>query len=89
MGLETVEILMDLEDHFGVHIPDSSASACVTVDDLGKVIMNLLVAQGRSPGNLLEREVWDGMVAVMTKNRIPADRIQPAAKWIGDITRWG
>jgi len=34
MGLETVELLMDIEDHFGVSIPDEDASRCITVGDI-------------------------------------------------------
>ncbi len=89
MGLETVEIVMGMEDHFRIHIPDAAASNCNTVADLQNVIVNLLAAQGKPSNDQLRREVWDGMMKVLARNRYPVDRIRPESKWIGDITKYG
>ncbi|MDB5321640.1 MAG: hypothetical protein JWN40_3271 [Phycisphaerales bacterium] len=90
MGLETVEIVMDLEDYFKVEIPDSRASACVTVAELQDVIVDLLVASGRDRSPELSQFVWDGIVQVLKSGKcIPRDGVRPDSKWIGDITTHG
>ena len=89
MGLETVKILMDMEDHFPVSIPDDLASDIVTVGDLHRVIVELLLAQGRQRNQELGREVWDRMMAVLKKNGIPLEGVRPDSRWLGDITRHG
>ena len=34
MGLDSVEIIMDIEDHFGIEITDAEAARCGRVGDL-------------------------------------------------------
>jgi hypothetical protein len=89
MGLETVEIVMDMEDRFQIHIPDAAASNCYTVADLQNIIVDLLAAKGKTPDDQLRQEVWDGMMKVLARNRYPVERIRPDSKWIGDITKYG
>jgi hypothetical protein len=90
MGLETVEIIMEIEDRFHVSIPDKIASTCNTVSDLQRELSTLLQQQGRQPSQALEHEIYDGIVAVIVKQtRIPASKIRPESRWIGDITRYG
>jgi acyl carrier protein len=48
MGLETVEIIMEIEDHFGIRVADEVASNCVTVAAFQKFVVDLLVATGRN-----------------------------------------
>jgi hypothetical protein len=89
MGLETVEIVMSLEDYFHIEIPDSAASSCITVSDLQQVVVDLLANQGRVQGEELQNEVWKGMITVLAKEGYPVNRILPESKWIGDITKNG
>jgi hypothetical protein len=90
MGLETVEIVLDIEDRFKISIPDAAASQCNTVIDLQREVIKLLEQRGREAGEQLDREVWEGIVAVIVKQTgIPASKIRPESKWIGDITRNG
>lgn len=89
MSLRTIEIVMDLEDHFHIRIPDETASSSVTVADLQRVIVDLLAGQGRARSEALEREVWDGMLRVLAKLRYPVKEIRPESKWVGDITENG
>ena len=88
MGLETVEIVMDLEDWFQIHISDSAASACITVGDTQQLIVDLLKEQHRATPDV-QREVWDGMMAVLRRNGYSVESIRPGSKWIGDITCCG
>lgn len=89
MGLETVDIIMDMEDHFHVQVPDAVFSRCVTVADLQRVIMDLLASQGREQGEALQHEVWQGMMSILAKQGYPVDRIRPESTWVGDITPYG
>jgi hypothetical protein len=90
MGLETVEIVMDVEDHFGISVPDEVASKCETAADLQKVIIDLLVAKGRPRSAELESEVFRDLVKIsadVTGND-PAT-IRPESRWVGDVTKYG
>ncbi|HEY1923214.1 MAG TPA: acyl carrier protein [Tepidisphaeraceae bacterium] len=90
MGLEAVEIIMDVEDHFKVSVPDSVASKCLTVADLQRELILLLQQQGRQPSEELDREVYEGIVAIVVKQTgIPTSKIKPESRWIGDITKYG
>ncbi len=90
MGLETVEIFLELEEHFAVSIPDDVAAACITVGDTHREIAKLL-APGRNCGaDALLPEVWDGVVLIVAMQMAmdPSD-IKPDSRWAGDITRYG
>jgi hypothetical protein len=78
MGLETVEILMDLEDLFQVRIPDDVASACVTVGDLQAEIVELLLLRGDgAKRDETVQKVWDGMMEVLAQNGYDVSQIRP------------
>jgi len=89
MGLETVEILMDLEDFFQLKIPDSLASPCVTVADLQAVIVRLLVERGARDDEETWRRVWAGIITVLWGEGYDVAKIRPDSIWIGDITAYG
>ena len=46
MGLETVELMMDVEDRFGVWLPDAEATEIITVADLAAAVRRRLEARG-------------------------------------------
>lgn len=50
MGLGTVELVMAVEETFGISIPDKQAQRCVTVEDLHRAVMAEVVA-GRVKGS--------------------------------------
>ena len=90
MGLETVEILMDVEDRFGIHISDAFATACMTVADLQREVVRQLEEKGRAPSPELDREVFEGIVDVIVKNNcMKAGDVKPESRWVGDVTRYG
>ena len=47
MGLDSVELVMNTEEHFGIEIPDSVAETLLTVGDLHGFIVAELVRIGR------------------------------------------
>jgi hypothetical protein len=90
MGLETVEILMEVEDHFRIKVPDAVASRCITVADLQNVIVDMLVARGRERSSELKDEVFHDLVDIVVKyNGMAAADIRPESRWVGDITPYG
>jgi acyl carrier protein len=90
MGLETVEIIMKVEDHFGINVGDEVASRCVTVADLQAVIVNLLAAKGRPRSPELKAEVYADLVKIIAEQTsMKASDIRPDSKWVGDITDFG
>ena len=90
MGLETVEILMEVEDRFGVSVPDEVASNCVTVADLQRVLVDLLVRKGRARSADLDDEVYRDLVRIIVdQTGLKASEVRPESKWVGDVTDYG
>jgi acyl carrier protein len=55
MGLDSVEIIMDIEDGFGIEITDAEAARCMRVGDLLDCVMaKLETGQTSMP----ERQQW-------------------------------
>jgi hypothetical protein len=86
MGLETVEIVMEVEDHFGISVSDEAASNCITVADLQKVVVDLLVARGRQRAPELLRELVRISAEVTGNDPVT---IRPESRWVGDVTMYG
>ena len=90
MGLETVEILMEVEDHFDVSVPDEVAANCVTVADLQRVLVDLLVRKGRARPADLDDEVYRDLVRIIVdQTGLKASEVRPESKWVGDVTDYG
>ncbi len=45
MGLDTVELVMEIEDAFDISIPDDQASKMLTVGDVYEFILERLLTQ--------------------------------------------
>jgi acyl carrier protein len=90
VGLELVEIVMDLEDHFAISLPDDVVSRCNTVADLQQAILRVLVAGGTVPSAELDDRVFEGLVRVIAKRmRLDPAQICPDSTLVGDITADG
>jgi hypothetical protein len=90
MELETVEILMEIEDEFEISIPDQVASKCLTVGDTHRVIVDMLVAKGTIRSPELESEAWARLVKILTEQvQMKPEDVRPELHWIPDITRYG
>ena len=90
MGLETVEIVMEVERRFGISVPDEVASNCVTVADLQKVVVDLLVAKGGQRSSEFDAEVLRELIRISAEitGNDPAT-IRPESRWVGDVTTCG
>jgi len=90
MGLETVEIVMEVERRFGISVPYEVASNCVTVADLQKVVVDLLVAKGGQRSSEFDAEVLRELIRISAEitGNDPAT-IRPESRWVGDVTTCG
>jgi acyl carrier protein len=55
MGLDTVELVYEIESAFGIQIEDSVAAKIYTVQDMHNVVFELVQAKG-NPENLSRQE---------------------------------
>lgn len=88
MGLDDVEIVMTLEDFFGIKIPDEDATKVTTVHELQSLCARL-VREQRVPALLdddqqatIHEEV---RVIISEQMRIPLERIAPDAYLARDL----
>lgn len=90
MGLETVEIVLELEDAFGISIPDDRAASNITLGDTRTLIVELLIAKGRVASAELEHEVWERLVTVIcVQTGIRRTALHVGSNWVGEVTRYG
>jgi hypothetical protein len=90
MGLETVEILMEIEDEFDISIPDHIAYNAVTVGDTHRIIVDMLVAKGAVRSAELEADAWQRLVKIVTAQvGMKPQAVRPESRWIPDITKHG
>lgn len=90
MGLQTVEILMDVEAHFGIEVPDAVASNCMTAADLQRVIVDLLALKGRPRSAALDAEVYADLLRISARvTGADPSTIRPESRWVGDVTKHG
>lgn len=88
MGLDTVELLMAIEEEFGITIPNAEAAQVRTIGDLHQLILRLTETEARTPA---AAAVWERVVTVVAAEMaIPTDRVTPDACFAEDlgIDRW-
>jgi acyl carrier protein len=64
MGLDSVELIMAIEDEFGVTIPAENAPQLAILGDMHAFIIRKLQQQGRNPD---ESEVWERLQTMVVK----------------------
>jgi acyl carrier protein len=84
MGLDTVELVMKVERHLAIEIPDVEAARLVTVGDFHVYILEVLRRQKRLDGNA------DGIYAqlrdiICRQLRVEPDEIIPSARFLDDL----
>ncbi len=85
MGLEMVEILMDVEDHFQVEISDDSLSQCRTFGDLVAVVADAVRKQRpdvQNPEGEADEFLRDELIAEFA---IPSAHITKDASLYADL----
>ena len=83
MGLETVELILTLEDRFGIRIGDAATERIETVADLQAFIVAELERSGRDAD---PQRVLAGIRAVLEADfGVPAKLIVPGARIVRDL----
>lgn len=91
MGLGSVELLMAIESHFQVDVPDADASRMATVGEIHEWLCPELTSRapslsGRSARNLSEDEIWDELAQLISDHLgLPLVSITPQAHIIHDL----
>ena len=64
MGLDTIELVMAIEDRFGIAIPEAEAEKLQIVGDLSDYVV---AALKRHDDQVDEDEVWERIVQIMVE----------------------
>lgn len=101
MGLDIVELFLEVEKRFDIKIPDEEADTLLTVGHLHRAIMARAPLARRVPdaGRILKLddgpiplrsmtpdEVWEALVNVVEQETgVKRAEIQPDARWVQDL----
>ncbi len=83
MGLDSVELVIDIEEKFQIRISDDEAESIQTAGDLFHIVRLKLAASGRDydPGG-----TWDRVVRIIHDNiGAPLDKIRPESRLVEDL----
>jgi acyl carrier protein len=64
MGLDTVELVMAVEDEFGVQIPECEAPKLAILGDMNDFILRALRQRGETPD---EKLIWERLSRIVVK----------------------
>lgn len=83
MGLETVELVMAIEEEFSIEIPDSVTESLATVGEIHAHLLQALRQRGETPD---EGRVWERLKAIIVDQLgvRPAEVI-PSARIVQDL----
>ena len=83
MGLESVEIVMAVEEEFGIRIPDERAAELATVGDMLDFVLIALRQRGDEPD---ETAIWEHLRAVIVDQiGVPLEDVTRNARFIEDL----
>ena len=83
MGLDTVELVMEAEKHFGVSVPDERAEKTVTVEQFARLLCELRAKTATPLPYDVVLLQFQQMVAKQFKIQI--ERIVPEARFVKDL----
>lgn len=83
MGLDTVELVLAAEKHFGVSVPDERAEKTVTVEQFARLLCELRSATAAPLTYEVVLLQLQQMIAMQFK--IPIERIVPEARFVADL----
>lgn len=83
MGLDTVELVMAVEEEFSLEIPDSESAKLVRVGDLYRFVLQTL----RQRGDVIDEDaIWKRLTDVIVAQLgVQPERVTPDARFIEDL----
>jgi acyl carrier protein len=83
MGLDSVELVMAVEEEFGLKIPNSEAGRMACVDDVLRFVLQTL----RQRGEVIEDAIiWTRLTDVIVAQlRVKPEEVTPAARFVEDF----
>jgi len=89
MGLDTVELLWEVEEAFGIGISDSDAARMRTVGELNQFIAEQVAAKASLNGQLVRPEpemTWERLVPIVIEQLgVRREQVTPDAEWARDL----
>ena len=84
MGLDTVEIVMAVEEEFSLEIPDAAAEKMFTVGDMHSFLVLELRRRGRTDvdGDRIFQRLRE---IICRQLGVEADRVVPEARFVKDL----
>ena len=82
MGLDAVELLMAVEEEFGIDISDAEAECTRTVGELHALVVGKLSPTQPREGDI----IFDRLKIVICQQLgVQEDRVTPDARFVGDL----
>jgi acyl carrier protein len=83
MGLDGVELVMAIEERFGIVISDGDAEKIATVGQMHRHIVDAL----RQRGEMVDEEqVWKVLRTIVVQQlSVRPEQLQPETRWIEDL----
>ncbi len=86
MGLDTVELVMSVEEEFGIDIPPEAAEKITTVGDLRDFVVRSLQRKGAGTSEVSGDSVLQRIQRIFEKGHgIGPERVVPTARIIADL----
>jgi hypothetical protein len=83
MGLDTIELVLAAEKHFGVSVPDEHAEKTITVEQFAQLLFEL---RGQTSTPLVYENVLLELQQLVSKQfKIPIERVLPNAYFVKDL----
>ncbi len=82
MGLDIVEIVVDIEKEFGVEIPNSEAPHLLRLEDMKKFIVHEIRKRG---DKTLAIDIWRRLQAIVVERGFRAEEVTPETHLVDDL----
>jgi acyl carrier protein len=83
MGLQTVELIMSIEETFNVEFSEDDAGRLGTVGDIHSTVLEVLRASGRTPDGV---DVWNKLQAIVVEQLgVRPDEVTSTARIVEDL----
>ena len=83
MGLDTVELVMAIEDEFGIQIQNQDAARLGIIGDLYDHVIQILKQRGETPDEIKN---WERFIAVVVQQTgVKPDKVERSTRIVEDL----